>query len=204
MKPGYQEGMQREVARGIIARPSGRGVILEIPCTAGHTVEHHLDKMLPPDAMPRQLAQRGWIIARRKATCPEHAQKEKPMPEPAAIAPEKEATPDAKRVHRAVMEALMSVYDDDGKRYSSGYTDARVAEETGAALAYVQKVREDYFGPIAEPAEVAAFREELATVRRQADKLESDAKAVATGIRATVDDLSAKLDRLVKANGWRS
>ena len=106
MKPGYQEGMQREVARGIIARPSGRGVVLEIPCTAGHVVEHHLDKMLPPDAMPRQLAQRGWLIARRKATCPEHVQKEKPMPEPAAIAPEKEATPDAKRVHRAVMEAI--------------------------------------------------------------------------------------------------
>ena len=42
MKPGYQDDMQRMVAKGIIARPVGRGVILEIPCTGGHTAEHPL------------------------------------------------------------------------------------------------------------------------------------------------------------------
>lgn len=234
MKPGYESDMQRQVARGITARPVGRGVLLEIPCTGGHTVEHALDKMLPPDAMPRQLAQRGWRIARRKATCPDCVTKEKnvsshlvtraelsaepfsrqpaapPPPAVAAVAPEREATPDAKRVHRTVMEALMSVYDDDAKRYTGGYTDARVAEETGAALAYVAKVREDYFGPIAEPAEIVALRKDHAAVIEAIAAVRRDMATVRQGFEATLADLDKKaqgighrLDNAAQANGWK-
>lgn len=213
MKPGYQEDMQRMVAKGIIARPVGRGVILEIPCTGGHTAEHTLDRMLPPDAMPRQLAQRGWRIARRKATCPDCVTKETTtMPEPTAItAPqEREATPDAKRVHRTVMEALMSVYDDDAKRYTGGYTDAKVAEETGAALAYVAKVREDYFGPIAEPAEIVALREDYAAVIEAIAAVRRDMATMRQGFETALADLDkkaqaigTKLDAAAQANGWK-
>lgn len=226
MKPGYQDDMQRMVARGIIARAVGRGVILEIPCTGGHIAEHTLDRMLPPDAMPRQLAQRGWRLARRKATCPDCVNKEKPVsshlvtraelsaeplprqpaappPAVAAVAPEREATPDAKRVHRTVMEALMSVYDDDAKRYTGGYTDARVAEETGAALAYVAKVREDYFGPIAEPAEIEELRAELKGLREGISSINETYNRAIKALETRAGEIEATIVKLAQANGWK-
>lgn len=212
MRAGYQEDMQRQVARGIIARPVGRGIVLDIPCTGGHIVEHTLDKMLPPDAMPRQLAQRGWHLARRRATCPDCVTKEKTTmaEQTAQPAPVREQTPAAKKVHRSVMEALMIAYDDDAKRYTGGYTDAKVAEETGAATEYVQKVREDYFGPIAEPEEIVALRQDhaavieaIATVRRDMATVRGTFETALADLDAKAQGIGHRLDNAAKANGWK-
>lgn len=168
MTPGYEADMRRIIGRDVTCRTYARGVIVSLPCTGGHTVEHQMEKMLPPDALKRQLANRGWKLGKR-LTCPDHTRREKPaMPEatqPAVVTPAAGMTPDARKVHRAVMEALMSVYDDDGKRYTGGYTDTKVAEETGAAVEYVRKTREEFFGPVAIPPEFTALRGELDRAR---------------------------------------
>ena len=108
----------------------------------------------------------------------------------------KEKSPAAKRIHRTVMEALMLVYDEDKKAYNPGYSDNRVATETGAAPAYVSKTREDYFGPISEPAEIVAFRERI-------DSLEDQFKITSRNYVDAIASARADLALLRKNNLWK-
>ena len=211
MKEGYQRDMARLIL-GTVCRPDRRGVLLDIPCTAGHVAEHRMNSAVPPQGVSRLLQQAGWILAHSKATCPEHAIKEKTVastpnrtetavmaPTPASIAEQSAA---AKRVHRAVMEALMSVYDDDGKSYTGGYTDAKVADETGAATEYVRKVREDYFGPIAQPGEIDGLRKSIDELRAGIATITSDSTAAVHLLTKKADGIEATLASLIRKNGW--
>lgn len=213
MTPGYEADMRRIIGRDVSVRTHARGVIITLPCKGGdHDVEYPMEKMLPPDALKRQLANRGWTTGKR-LTCPEHNRREKPdMPEaaqPAVVTPAAGMTPDARKVHRAVMEALMSVYDDDGKRYTAGYTDTKVAEETGAAVEYVRKTREEFFGPVAVPPEFTALRGELdaltasiASARRDMATIRQNAEAKIAELAEQAKAINDKLDRIAKTNGW--
>lgn len=214
MTPGYEADMRRIIGRDVTCRTYARGVIVSLPCTGGHTVEHQMEKMLPPDALKRQLANRGWKLGKR-LTCPDHTRREKSaMPEttqPAVVTPAAGMTPDARKVHRAVMEALMSVYDDDGKRYTGGYTDAKVAEETGAAVEYVRKTREEFFGPVAIPPEFTALRGELdaltasiAATRRDMTTVRQNGEAKIAELEEQAKGIKHRLDNAAKTNGWAS
>ncbi len=214
MTPGYEADMRRIIGRDVTCRTYARGVIVSLPCTGGHTIEHQMEKMLPPDALKRQLANRGWKLGKR-LTCPDHQKREKPdMPEaaqPAVVTPAAGMTPDARKVHRAVMEALMSVYDDDGKRYTSGYTDQKVAEETGAAVEYVRKTREEFFGPVAIPPEFTALRGELdaltasiAATRRDMATVRQNGEAKIAELEEQAKGIKHRLDNAAKTNGWAS
>lgn len=214
MTPGYEADMRRIIGRDVTCRTYARGVIVSLPCTGGHTIEHHMEKMLPPDALKRQLANRGWKLGKR-LSCPDHTRREKPdMPEaaqPAVVTPAAGMTPDARKVHRAVMEALMSVYDDDGKRYTSGYTDAKVAEETGAAVEYVRKTREEFFGPVAIPPEFTALRGELdaltasiAATRRDMATVRQNGEAKIAELEEQAKGIKHRLDNAAKTNSWAS
>lgn len=219
MTSGYEADMRRIIGRDVTCRTHARGVIVTLPCKGGHDVEYPMEKMLPPDALKRQLSNRGWTLGKRLA-CPEHQGRNKPdmpsatqAPSDARIAepPTPEQSAAAKKVHRAVMEALMSVYDDDGKRYTSGYTDAKVAEETGAACEYVRKVREDYFGPVAIPPEFTALRGELdaltasiAATRRDMATVRQNGEAKIAELEEQAKSIKHRLDNAAKSNGWAS
>lgn len=219
MKPGYESDMQRQVARGITARPVGRGVLLEIPCTGGHTVEHTLDRMLPPDAMPRQLAQRGWRIERRKATCPDCVTKEKKtmsvQPAPVLRAVDTPATPPsegAKMQRRLAYTAIEDVYDEKLRTYTKGASDAGIAAVVGCSENLVAGIREEFFGPAAmpEPPEVIALREDHAAVIEAIAAVRRDMASVRSSFETTLADLDKKatgighrLDNAAQANGWK-
>lgn len=215
MKAGYEADMRRIIGKDVSCRTHARGVIVTLPCSAGHTIEHQMEKMLPPDALKRQLANRGWRLGKH-LSCPDHTVRERKSvtteaPQPAVVTPAAGMTADARKVHRAVMEALMSVYDDDGKRYSAGYTDQKVADETGAAVEYVRKTREEFFGPVAVPAELNEVRQEMdalvgsiALARRDMAQINRNAKSRFDNLDKIAKGISDKLDRIAKKNGWAS
>lgn len=209
---GYHRAIAREIGGNAKVEDVRGGSVLRLTCTGGKATEPHLAEYpmnghFPPERLNRLMTQRGWRVGKR-VTCPDCMEKERnmataspaPQPEPSTPTP----SDAAKRATRMIFMALEDYYDDGKRAYKPGHSDKSIAAEFDVSEVYVAKVRDDHFGPLAEPEAVAAFRAELDTVRRQADKLESDAKAVATGIRTTVDELSAKLDRIVKTNGWRS
>lgn len=211
LQANYQREVRHALHKSAEVESNGNGIVLALDCSEGHRVEVEINKRLPPDAFSRFLANRGWTTGRHP-TCPEHANQEKPMPAvkaAAAIVPTDAMSTGARKTHRAVMEALMIAYDDEASAYTSGYTDAKIAEETGAATEYVRKVREDFFGPIAEPPEIVEIREAIVSLERrigEADRafatLHSNHDKHVAELRELITQATERLDRMVRKNGW--
>jgi hypothetical protein len=171
--------------------PTRIGQTLHVPCERGrHVVDITIRPGLAPNGVAKAMLNKGWTIG-RTLTCPDcrpardRAKHEK---EPRPVAPVKTANrPDlseppisglaqraavpsdaAKKAHRLAMMALEDYYDETGKRYKPGYSDARIAQETGASEAHVRKTREDYFGPVGAPPELSSITEELRAIRQEA------------------------------------
>jgi hypothetical protein len=52
---------------------------------------------------------------------------------------------------RMVFSLLEEHFDDDGYRFDDGWSDDRIAEETGLSVDYVVDTREEAFGPLVDP-----------------------------------------------------
>lgn len=192
----------RRLIGDAIVRSTQAGFVIDLQCCEGHTVTENIGaQKMPPEAVNRRLCNKGWKTGKR-LSCPEHAhqRKEKPVQEP---------TKDAKKVHRAVMEALMIAYDEDKKAYSSGYTDQKIADETGAAVEYVRKTRDDYFGPLAEPGELAAIRKELSELFKEAGdfatsvvQMHNEKQREMDSLTTAIKGLETRLNTIAVRNGW--
>lgn len=176
---------------------------LHVPCRRGdHIVDVRVNASMPPDVVAKRMLGAGWTIG-TALICPEHTRKSKKKQEETAMAANGTAiaasaparSDEAKRAHRLVMQALEDYYDEANKRYRPSYTDARIAEETGAAEAHVKKTREEFFGPLGEPAELVAVKAELAALEHAFTKT----------IGSFNEQLNAAKDRVAricKLNGW--
>ena len=204
----YKVAMLREFCRDTRITPRTKGgVVIEIPCTGGHFVSEEFDMRMPPDKARKHLISKGWQIAARRATCPQHMHKDKPMSEPKVEQPERSDA--AKRARRMIYMALEDYYDESQKRYKAGWSDQRIADETGASVQFVASIREDDFGPSGEPPEIAEFRERLAKFEEDAQRIiAADAlatKRIADNLDNLKNDLAGlkvELARLVRLNGW--
>ena len=102
----------------------------------------------------------------------------------APITPDITPTPSARASRAEAVTAIVSYFNVAEGRYEDGWSDARIAKETGLPEDFVAKRRNEDFGPIKEPKEFAELR--------------AEAKSLASEI----GKLQAKLDAMVKRNGW--
>lgn len=109
-------------------------------------------------------------LAARKA-----AETQQPIPEREIIIvpPQQEtmtATDKARAAKRDAMESLTLSFKlaPDGKTgtYSDGYSDAKIAKETGLSEKAVGDLREEFFGPLGMPDELGIIQAELAHAKR--------------------------------------
>lgn len=101
----------------------------------------------------------------------------------------------ARKAHRLVMQCLEDYYDEQSKRYRPGRSDKGIAEETGASEASVKKTREEYFGPLGEP-------EELAELRSMMDKFQKDISGYVQLMNDGLGVIQRKMQRICEKNGW--
>jgi len=235
-KPQWEESLRREVPGGV---PHNTGVL--VTCECGSTLDViYPSGRLPPVAIRQKLQRKGWRIQRRTCQCPACWGKvpansnEEPeamvsttvaqdtaireMNERKAVEevplPSERQTPNARKVHRAVMGWLEEAYEEEHKRYKRGFSDISIAEETGAAPQYVAKVREDYFGALGTPPEIEKLTAALDAASRELselrvatlgkiDKVRTDYIAAAKPISDKVDRLRENLFTLKQENGWK-
>ena len=135
--------------------------------------------MPPPDIIRKHFIIRGWEL-RKKPRCPTCATKREKNMTKIANAPADQPPPSdaAKRARRMVYMALEDYYDEGKKAYKPGYSDKTIAKDTGASEAVVAAIREQDFGPVGPPNEIAEILE-------------------------AVKALTARLDKLMDANGWK-
>lgn len=185
----------------LMSSPGAQIARAECAQCSAHT-DWRVAKLPPPDILRRHFTERGWRLDRR-TQCPACAarKKERPMatvttikPNAVSAAPAPSGpTPDAKAARREAHDRIAIFYDLASGRYKDGYSDQRIAEETGVAVAWVKSRREEEFGPLKEPEEIRELREELAALDFQQNNL-----------LARFKDINARLDAFCKANGFAS
>lgn len=173
--------------------PDRGAMVAHIECfQCGAHDRWRLTVLPEPDIIRRHFSIRGWSI-KRKAICPQCKSKKdaKPMNNVAKIEPKTAPqlpSPDA-RAQRREAHGLIELSFDIGKGcYQEGYSDARIASETGASLAWVKQRREEEFGPLKQPDEIAQLRAEIETI--------------AADFTARVEAVGGKLTALIAKNGW--
>lgn len=206
---GWQEAAGRRLGIGTVEFvPTRVGQTLHLPCARGHRVDFEINQRFPPDQLARKLAQAGWTVG-SKLLCPKHTRKRRPdrergsheqenitMTETPKTSPSEAAR--AKRRDAMDMLTLAFKLAQDGKSgtYQDGYSDAKIAKETGLAEKAVADLREDFFGPLGEPAELGEFRDAL---RKCRDEIAAGAEAARQAVRT----LELRLDRMVDKLGLK-
>lgn len=204
MKTNWPVGMAHRIGlSGAIAfTPAKVGLTLHVPCERGkRIVDFDVKPNLHPDHVAKLMLAKGWTFG-TKLACPEcgrtrknKPKEETPMDTKPAAANDAAPSDAAKKAHRLVMMMLEEGYDEVKGQYRAGYSDASIAGETGSAEAHVRKTREEYFGPLGEPDEIAILRADLAGVRVEFERAQQD-------FDKRIGEIRGKIASLCKANGW--
>jgi len=117
-------------------------------------------------------------------------------------APKVNASEAARTAKRATMEWLQECFDVDKGRYKEGISDATIAKETGLAETAVAALREEFFGPLKELAEIEFARSELNRLEQRITEFEQQAAAVVEEWRRDLSAHRNRLGNLVGKNNW--
>lgn len=115
-------------------------------------------------------------------------------------------TPAAGRAKRLVYMALEEDYDEIKRAYKPGKSDATVAKECGVSDALVKTIREESYGPLAEPNEIKGLRDLLVaatqTLNETTERCVREVRTAATTYSKTVEDVDRRLSILARKNNW--
>lgn len=220
MHPNHANGWGRDLARklgigGFVDRqPVGADkVTLHIPCAkGGHVVDVVIRANLDPNGTTKQMINAGWTVGRRRLVCPDCQPKRAPRPPKGArkgveeqmgqqtsgiaiAASQAQPTDEARAARRAAMQWLEESFDVKKGVFAAGVNDGTIARETGLSEAAVKQMREDFFGPLGEPDELRACRDEIAEIRKRA--AESQA-----AFMAEVQRVERRFNALCQKQGW--
>lgn len=120
-----------------------------------------------PELMAKDMRRRGWELREGKAPkCPKcfHPRKGNDMNKPLAQSETAVATSGLQmpgKILRAVYALLDDHLDPDKMLYRNGWTDGRIAKESGVAEGAIIKIREESYGKLSEDPEVTSLKDDL-------------------------------------------
>lgn len=133
-------------------------------------------------------------------------EKEPVMAEATAAPVQPAPTPAAGRAKRLVYMALEEDYDEMKRAYKPGKSDATIAKECGVSDQLVKTIREESYGPLAEPNEVKGLRDVLTaatiSLNETTERCVREVRAAATTYCKTVEDIDRRLTALARKNNW--
>ena len=89
------------------------------------------------------------------------------------IAPAMVPSVSAIKAQAAMFRLIDQHFDADRGSYAAGYDDARIAKESGLALAMVTAFRREGFGKLREMPELASIRADVASIRKMLCEIEA-------------------------------
>ncbi len=214
---GWERSVQRVLGNDVSVGPHGLSVLIPCKGPCAQVVKFATPKVMSPEGLRRKLEVEGWRLARPRccplcnAALPQMKEK-KPVSDkstlmataaPRAVATVPTPTDAARAMRRAVIQWLEEAYDVGKSVYRAGVTDESIAKETGAALALVKQLREENYGPLSIPPEIAELAADLEGLRRDTREEQGrhdSAMSALNGRAVTLDD---KIKRLASKNGWQ-
>lgn len=142
--------------------------------------------------------------AKRKEECMDAGNTMKQALEKATGQKEEKAEPshDAKRAKRVAVQWLDECFDAEAGQFKGGMSDKTIATEVGVAEKVVAELREEFFGPIREPEQLAEFRQRMDKIEAQAKQFGDDARTMAASLIDEIAKLRANIKQVVERNGW--
>jgi hypothetical protein len=113
-----------------------------------------------------------------------------------AAAPSATASDKARAAKREVVAWLNESFDVEAGRYKDGQSDATISKETGLSEAQVKELREDLYGPLKEPKELADLRADITTLAGQQEASNRTIEAMIAKQEEAADAIKATIDRL--------
>lgn len=196
-------------AAGITYTQTRVALTLHVPCELGkHVVDVDVPTGFAPEGISKRMLAKGWTVGSRLACpncnkylrrkAPDHP-KDKAMSDTrsaAAPSPASGMSDAARMAHRLAMQFLEDQYDEANKNYRPGWSDAKIAEQSGTSAKHVAEIREQFFGPLSMPGELGTLRQELAAAI--AEYVDQKSQTL-----AKLRDLEKRFADLCKQNGWR-
>lgn len=176
------------------ANEKGR-VTYSAPCRKCQSIwVFEFAQRVAPEEAAKKARRDGWTTG-KKFVCPECQQKERMRMEPKPTVVEMSDA--VRKAQREAMELIEADYDMVAKRYRGKTTDKIIADTCKLSEKRVAELREQFFGPLAEPSEIEDIRKEMA-------KVHADVEAAMRSFEASQKLLSSRLDSLIAANGWKT
>lgn len=126
-----------------------------------------------PDVVRKKIEARDWSL-RKGATCPDCLAKSKEKTLTVVKIADAKPSDNAKVAERLLIRVMEDeAYDETARRYKPGFSDARMAADTGLSEKHVAAVRERLFGPAGEPDEVTELRRAIDGLTSELGKLRS-------------------------------
>jgi hypothetical protein len=187
MASKYKEKYSDREWRGLIPLRIGHKFAVRAECLeCGSHEAFEFSQSVGPRTASKHVLNKGWRINRM--ACPDcfknHGHNKKDLK---VTQPNQPKAPDTDiRQQRRDAHALIEMsFDISAGYYKDGYSDEKIADETGISKDWVAKRREEEFGQLKEPSELCSLREEL------------------KGSVAAIDAITKRLAALCIKNGWK-
>lgn len=146
------------------------------------------DRQMDEGQVRQRLQHKGWTYIKGVLRCPTCEQARKPIIEEAIVVQAQPKTEPTREQMRQINAMLEAVYDIDAQRYTGKETDITVAEALGTdfMVEWVASVRDRFYGPEGNNAEVAEIMAEIVEIKSQFDAL-----------KARLDDATARLEAVL-------
>lgn len=145
-------------------------------------------RQLPgPAEIEAKFIQKGWSFDRTH--CPEHNRRHHPRKDHQMATHATRTSPAAIAAQAKMFGMLQTHFDPDAGTYAAGWSDAKIADQTGLALDLVSGVRAEAFGELKEPPELAQLASDISAVESLLIEQESSVR----GTRDMVEGLKIKL-----------
>jgi hypothetical protein len=192
----------------IVAGPDGYRLSLHCVECDQRKLAFHMRNRLPDRQVSKKIEAYGWTLG-RKPVCPDHKQ-EKPTvngtthtPPIQAIADHAaEVTDKARRARREALSFLEDCFDAPKGCFKGGENDASIAKACDLSEAAVAKLREEFYGPLKTPPELAAFVTELDAMKKDIAVLRRDSATRLEAMETRIEAYRKRIEAFATARGW--
>lgn len=172
---------------GRSVRTAERGhQIATLTCACGATKDIRFRELAGAEQMDQKFRRAGWLLDPSQCQTCAHPPKTKETP--LSTTP----SPAAIRSQAAMFRLISDHFDADSGRYSEGWSDEKIAKDTGLSAQTVAAFRTEAFGPIKEPAEIAALAADIETL----DGMIVEAARTVEGLKTEAGALKQRLGDL--------
>lgn len=167
--------------------------VASLTCSCGQTKEIRFRELAGHEQIDQKFRRAGWLLDPSRCQACAHPPRSKENAVTAAATPSAAAI----RSQATMFRHLGDHFDADAGRYSDGWSDEKIAKETGLSAQTVAAFRVEAFGAIKEPPEVAALAADIATF----DSMLIEAAASIETMKGTQREMKQRLDQLRKKFG---